>query len=114
MDDTKSTPAAELVVTPATLHSLLPLHGPRLAAGRLLPLLEKRQPDRAASAWRAHVAAARAVLTEAGVLPAVADAVVAVLTAETRREIAAARARKTAKPRATVIQLRPRTAGGGQ
>ncbi len=97
-----------------TLYHLLPLHGPRLAAGRLLPLLERGRKERAVDAWIAHVTGARMVLAEAGVSGPVADAVIALLTAETRREISAAKARKTARPSAEIVRFRPRAAGGGQ
>lgn len=115
VSNAQHTPSSgNLVVTVATLHSLLPLHGPRLAAGKLKPLLDRRQVEAATAKWHAHVAAARLVLDERGVTGPVADAVIAALTVETRREISEARAKLEAKPRASVLAFRPRAAGGGQ
>jgi len=116
VDGKLSETSGDLVVTTATLHALLPLHGPRLAAGRLLPLLERKQREKAIATWEAHILGARRVMAKRGVAPEVATAVIATLTAETRREIAEARARKERKPSATVIHLEPRPtqAAGGE
>lgn len=116
VDDKPTETSGELVVTPATLHMFLPLHGSRLAAGRLLPLLERKQREKAIATWEAHILGARRVMAERGVAPEVVAAVIATLTAETRREIAEARARRTRQPSAQVIRLEPRPAqaAGGE